>query len=234
MSHPGAYRASSTALIEFDVDAAVVQAWAIDGYINDEGGLDREKVRARLLEVVQQAKVIRSTERGRNAITRGAIVNAVLPSLPDPDELDGQDAVNARLVRAKLDTFLWNETKPDANSILQRMVGYGMGNGYVLLRTKVGREGNQIDAAYVTDSMALIKEDLVNPDSQALERKASQVRRNLEMLMTRQPESAQQLVRIHDRNLKSILEAGHTQLALTADAVTTAANGADDSGDQDE
>jgi len=218
---------------EFDVEVAMVAAFAADGYLKeDASGVDMEKVRSRMLEVLLNSKVTRTSDRTAKATTRGVLTREVLPSLPSPDKMTGADAVNAKAVRVEADKKIWNETRPDGP--LQRKLGISAGNGYMMLRTKVDLEGNTIDAVYISDGMQLIQEDLLTPTSVGVDRKAQQAQRIFEMVQTRHPDQAAKIAKTYHAQLKSITEAGFRRLMLTAEAVSTAANGHADDDPEDE
>jgi hypothetical protein len=205
----------STVPDQDSLDEAYAAAFEGDGYSQSDGSINKEKVRSRIFDVLRGRKVTGPTisERAEKAVTRGQMVAAVFPNLPDPDESD-----LAFEVWKRIDSYLWGECKADAGSAVQRLIGSEMGNGYVLCRTRVGRD--QTLATYITDNFQALERDYIGPDTAALERAIMRVVRNRELIITRQPQNSKRVARGLDRFLRAQLTATHERLALTAQSVT--------------
>jgi hypothetical protein len=201
------------------IDRAVHEAYAAEGYLQDDGSRDQVKVREHMFEVLRTRKVLGLKERKDKAVTRGAMVELVFPHLSGPATFtESEDPQLALAAWDKIDAMLWSEAAPRASSALQRLVGYGMGNGYVLCRTTVGND--QVPASYVTDVLACIEVDFIKPDNDALARKVDTVVKNREMLILRQPQNGARFLKSLDTKMKDIGSAAHNQLALTVSSVT--------------
>jgi hypothetical protein len=204
------------------IEEGVDRAFAADGYVLVDGGRDVAKVRERIFEVLRPHKVMGPDERNAKAVTRGAMVEQVFPNLPRPDFTGERDPLLASDVWNKIDSILWGETVPNAGKPLQRLIGLNMGNGYVLCRTKVGRD--QVSASYITDNVKCIEQDFIRPDNDALERKIRSIVANREMLILRQPENADRWLKGFDRHLRTIGATAREQLTLAIEATTASAD----------
>lgn len=201
------------------IDNAVLAAYATEGYLTEDGK-DTERVRAQMLEVLRDRKVLSFSEREDKAVTKGAMTEKVFPSLPGPADFGEQDDPQlAKAVWDKIAAALWTEARPSASGALQRLVGVSMGNGYVLCHTKIGND--QTPASYITDDRTCIERDFIDPDNKALKRKADSIVANRELLILRQPKNAKRWARNFDLAVKSLAAASHDQLALTVAAATS-------------
>lgn len=197
----------------------VSAAYEAEGYVLPNGLIDLAKVRERMFDVLAPRKVISKQERGSNAVTRGAMVGQIFPSLPGPDAFsEAEDPQLAQAIWDKIDTNLWGMATTSAGSALQRLIGINMGNGYVLCRTRITKD--QTSAVYITDNSECIELDFIRPDNQALERKLRTVTKNREMLVYRQPHNAKRYGRRFDSVMKSITSAAMTQLAQAIESAT--------------
>ena len=202
------------------IDTGVHAAFSAEGYVQEDGSKDSSKLRERMFEVLRPRKVINHRERGDKAVTRGEMVAQVFPSLPGPEhftEHDNPDLTEA--VWNKIDGILWSEAAPRHSAPLQRLVGLNMGNGYVLCRTKVGKD--QTPAVYISDNVHCIERDFIKPDNDSLAAKLETVRRNREMLILRQPQNAKRYAHSFDQHVKAIGTAAHEQLTLAIESVAT-------------
>lgn len=201
------------------VEQAVLAAYAADGYLTADGKKDGVKVRATMFELLSKRKVLNKNERKAKAITHGEMVKKVFPSLPDPDTFGDQpEPLLASDIWDQVDKDLWQHTATSPSSSLQKAVVSGMGNGYVLVRTLLGND--KVRASYITDSLALIEDDLATPAGLAQARAAARYAGVLEMLALRQPQHAKRFLHSHDARMKSVMVAGHDRLALAAEAAT--------------
>jgi hypothetical protein len=204
---------------KLEVDAAVYAAFVADGYVMDDGAPDKAKVREHMLELLRPRKVTSWAERGSKAVTRGEMVKTVFPSLPGPDLwADQPNPALAEKVWSEIDSYLWTETRPSSTSALQRLVGFSMGNGYVLCRAKIG--DNRTNAVYVTDNRQCIDRDYVKAEVDALERMVGRLVGNREMLIIRQPEHGAHYLRAFNTSLKHLQLTGASRLQQALMAAT--------------
>lgn len=210
----------SDALSKAMVDQGIHKAYEREGYLKEDGTLDQQKVREHLYATVAKAKVLSKKDRTEQAITRGALIAEAFPNLPGPDAWNEEDnpTLAMEVYNKIAREYVWAPTKPAADGLVQRMVGMNMGNGYVLCRTKVGK--NQVPAVYVTDDLGCIQQDYASPDNKALAAKVTSVTKNREMLLIRQPQNGKKFLREYDATLKAAIEAAHNQLELTLESVT--------------
>jgi hypothetical protein len=204
------------------IDKAVYEAFVREGYVKQNGDRDVTRMCARIFEIVAQDKVLGKRERETKATRRGDLVAQVFPSVPGPDtidELDERDRPLAEAVYRKIAADTWAETRSAADSRVQRMVGVNMGNGYVLCRTKVGKD--RIDAVYITDVLECIRLDFTRPDNASLDRRIHTSTRNREMLILRQPHNAKAYATEYDKTLRNALTEAQNQLALTMVSVSS-------------
>lgn len=201
------------------VDQAVFDAFKHEGYITDDGTRDMTKLRERIFQVIARDKVLDKKERHDKATTRGDLVAQAFPNLAGPESWSDQpDPALAEAAYKAIDMkFVWGEAKVNARSPLQRMVGMNMGNGYILCRTKVGKD--EVPAVYITDNVACIQEDFVRPDNDSAARKFEAVTENREMLVIRQPHNAPRYVKEYSRTMRGAVAAGVDRLQLTMESV---------------
>ena len=205
-------------------------AYEAEGYILPDGIKDNTKVRERIVEVLSAHKVLAWADRDSLAITRGALVQEVFPSLTGPDGFgDADDPQLALAVWTAIDGNIWNELRPGAACPIQKMVGLRMGNGYVLIRCQIGVD--RVGAAYITDDLKCIERDLLGPDNAALTRLLDRLVGTRSMLILRQPDNAGRYAKGLDRHLKALSAATHDQLQLAIEASTS--SGGEDEGEGD-
>lgn len=215
------------------IDQGVFAAYGAETFLLEDGRKDTAKVRQTVFEVVRPHKVLSKREREANAITRGEVVAQVFPSLLGPDRFsEADDPQLARAVWLKIYSDLWSHLQPGANGAVQQLVGQAMGNGYVLVRTKIG--ANNTDAVYVTDDRACIDLDLLGPEYQSFQRKFNTVTGTREMLVHRQPANAKRYAANFDRQVKALGTASHDRLALAVDASVNGEAAPDDDDEADE
>jgi hypothetical protein len=234
---------SDTVLRE-KISRGVLEAYKTEGYVKEDGSQDPAKVREVMYELLRTAKVINRRERPEKAITRGTLVEKIFPHLAqqktaltegtDEEPSDGaaENLVIFNEIWKKIDTTLWSDTRPNASGALQRLIGISMGNGYILVRTKIGKENTQ--AVYITDEVRCIEEDFVGPDTLSLQRKISDVTSNREMLIIRQPANGPRWKKNLDGQLKALSAGASNRLALAIESVSTNGAGAAEDDDLDD
>lgn len=229
MTRKGSMSSSSIHPWDEAVAAAIDSEWVKAGFTKSDGTRDRSKFRSTILDFIMKAKVLRKEDKLKKSITKGDLTKAVFPGMATPEDID-QDDLLAISVWKKIVAEVWGETKTDAGSILQRMIGVHMGNGYVMCRTKIGTD--KVDAVYVTDNYALIKADNIRPENASLQRKATSAVRNREMIMVRHPDKAKDILNEYVRTLQAALDSGKAQLQLMEASVSN--NGKDEDGNNEE
>ena len=200
------------------VNPAVHEAYAREGYIRQDGSKDNGKLVARITEIVVKHKALSKREREEKAISKGALVAEAFPSVIGPDGFDAAPDLDRPLVEAvykQIATDVWGNVRPAADAHVQRNVAVVMGNGYVLCRTKLGKDN--VDAVYITDERECILADFTRPDNEALQRHIERVTRNREMLMIRQPQNAKKYSSEYQKALANVSLLAKNQLQLTMD-----------------
>lgn len=201
------------------ISQGVLEAYAREGMIKNDGERDMPLLRERLTEHVLQARVHARGERNGKALSRSDMVAHVFPSLPGPDAWDEQpDPQLARSIYRKVSSQVWGELHPRAAGSVQRRVAISMGNGYVMCRYKIGND--QVDGVYITDSRDCITLDYITPENEADARARAVHTANREMLVMRQPQNAVWYAREYVKQLQVALTAAKEQLALAVESVT--------------
>lgn len=198
------------------IDQGVHEAYEAAGYVQPDGSVDLPKLRQTILDIVREAKVLNKKERGEKAITRGTLMARLFPTVPGPEDWDG-DLLQQRIY-AELNKRVWGQVTPNANGPVQRLVGIEFGNGYVLCQTKIGKD--QAPAVYVSDDFSCIDQDYVSPDNAKVERALRNATINREMLVLRQPQHAKKYVDGYRRTFQAVMENGNSQMVLALEAAT--------------
>lgn len=199
------------------IDRSVHAAFVAAGYVLEDGSRDKTRVREQMFEILRPAKVLTKKEREAKAVTRGAMVEQVFPGLPGPAVFDDQENPQlAQAVWGEIDKLLWGMAATGATSMLQRLVGVNMGNGYVLCRTQVGTD--RTSAVYITDNPECIELDFVVPANQKLDRTVRATVADREMLIYRQPQNARRYERRFSNTMKQLSAAASGQLALAVES----------------
>lgn len=184
-----------------------------EGYIKD-GERDQIGVANAIYPLVARARVEHPSERSTKAITKGQLVEAVFPSLPKREEWSAQpDPVLAEDLDKAIRAKVWDLVKPDRAGTVQKLIGTRTPD-LVLCRTKIGTDS--VDAVYVTDNLACIKEDFAGPLADAMRRANRRMALNMAMIGSRLPEHARTFDRFYRQANKRALTAGlaDTQLML--------------------
>jgi hypothetical protein len=192
---------------------AIDAAYLAEGYIKD-GERDHVAVANAIYPLVSRARVESLQQRTAKAVTKGELFTAVFPSLPKREDWPNQpDPELAEEVDKAIRQKVWDLVKPDKAGTVQQLVGQRTPE-LILCRTKVGTDG--IDAVYVTDNLACIKEDFASPLADAMRRANRRMSLNMAMAGGRLPEHAQTFERLYKQANKRALTAGlaDTQLML--------------------
>jgi hypothetical protein len=173
------------------VDQAIDQAYLDAGFKKkDESGMvvpDEEQMKAHVFELIQRKVVPDRQSRSDHSWTQGELYASTFSTAPgadgtDPDRLDATELE----VRAKLMRKVWNLTNPGVQGFVQKRLG--VEGTYVLCRGNVMRGLDEVTGVYITDDIDVIMSDSVDPQVEALVRKANTLRKHVEMIGTRHPE----------------------------------------------
>jgi hypothetical protein len=193
---------------------AIDAAYLAEGYVTEGGERDQAALAGAIYPLVARARVENPQERTAKAVTRGDLLAAVFPSLPKREDWPAQpDPDLAEEVDKAIRQKVWDLVKPDKAGYVQQLVGTRTPN-LILCRTKIGTDG--VDAVYVTDNLACIKEDFANPLADAMRRANRRMSLNMAMAGSRLPEHARTFDRLFRQANKRALTAGlaDTQLML--------------------
>jgi len=169
---------------EDDVAAALDDVYRQEGYVDEDGEPSDVPMKKAAFDIVMDRCVVKSkAERSRKALTRGELYKLVFPSGPDDDA--DLDPVQDRVLN-KLLTTVWGLTQTTRSGFVQRQFELE-DSTLVLCRYKVYRNAHQMQAVYATDNESLILEDAVDKEIQSLVRRASALRKDLNMIIERHP-----------------------------------------------
>lgn len=172
---------------EEDVAAGVDDAYRQEGYVDDEGEPSELPMKKAAFEILKRHSVVKSkAERSKKALTSGEFYSLVFPSGPGAgEESPDLDAVDEKVLH-KLSTTVWGLTQTKRTGFLQRQFDVE-DSSLILCRCRVYRKADPKQAVYATDNESLIMEDAVDKEIQALVRRASSLRRDLNMIVERHP-----------------------------------------------
>jgi hypothetical protein len=170
--------------LEKDVEAALADAYRREGYVGDDGEPSDVPLREAAHNVLMDKAVVKSkADRSRKALTRGEFYTVLFPNGPDDDA--DLDPVQDRVLNKLLST-VWGFTQTTRSGYLQRQFEADE-SSLVLCRCQVYRKADARQAIYATDNEALILEDAVDKEIKSLVRRASALRRDLNMILSRHP-----------------------------------------------
>jgi hypothetical protein len=189
------YEASAAAIIEryeqaeVEFEAAVAAmkdailiendiAFEVDGEVL----ADYDELKRRGAAAVTAALVRSRDERATAGVTPGDLFNAVLPVHTPYDEAN----LIERRAMDQLTRHLWGITQTAENGYVQR----SLTDGLVLARSKVHRGNDPVQVAFVTDNDELIVTESLQPELDALAKRAAKVGAKATMIVTRRPELA--------------------------------------------
>jgi hypothetical protein len=216
--------------VKAEIDSRIESAWKNEGYVLSDGTLDVEKMQDVAYAAVRHRIATSKADKASKAITRGELYAAVFPNAPGADgKFDDLDEFDSA-VAASLERDVWGLTQPKATGAMQRRLDEE-GVSLVLLRATIRRNMDKAPAVYLTDNSTLIMEDSVDQEIKAFERKAENLRKEVNMIMKRHPELASKI----RSELGQALNRAKAELALpTAGQVAAAlpAGGSTDADDE--
>ena len=174
---------------EDEVAAAIDDAYRAEGYIDHDDTPSDAAMREVAYRIIKEHCVVSSkAERSRKALTKGEFYARVFPSGPSDDDAN-RDPVKERVL-AKLSSDVWGLTQTKRSGYIQREFEQDDDDGVktlVLCRCKVYRNADLRQAVYATNTESLIKEDAVDIEIKSLVRRASALRKDLNMIIERHP-----------------------------------------------
>lgn len=187
-----AAQVSTPSEVKAEIDARIEQAWVDQGYVLSDGTLDPEAMQDAAYAAVRHQIATSKADKADKAITKGELYAAVFPKGPGADgkgdQLDEYDSA----VMSALERDVWSLTQPKSSGAMQRRLEEE-GSTLILLRATIRRKLDKAVAVYLTDNATLIMEDSVDQEIKAFERKAENLRKELNMIMKRHPELASKI-----------------------------------------
>jgi hypothetical protein len=164
------------------------------GYVTPEGERDPQAMHDAAYKVVRKCVATSKEDKAEKAITKGELYAAVFPNGPGADGTDEQELDEYdRAVFRQLERDVWSLMQAKAGGSVQKRLGEE-GSPLILCQAKIRRNLNPAPAVYLTENPTLIMEDCVDKEVKAFERKAENLRKELEMVMGRQPELAARIM----------------------------------------
>lgn len=201
-----------------EISARVDDAWANEGYVTEDGDRDPKAMHDAVFRVVRKRVATSKEDKAEKAITKGELYAAVFPNAPAGD--GGYDQLDEfeKAVYDRIERDVWSLTQPKHGGAIQKRLGEE-GVKLVLCRVTIRRPLDKAQAVYLTESPTLIMEDSVDQEIKSLERKAENLRKQLDMVLKRQPELAPRILgRLNqgmNRTQAELAFPDHTQPKLT-------------------
>jgi hypothetical protein len=173
---------------EDEVTRRILDAYESAGHVDVDGEIDEAARNEAVYEyIVGSAVVTSKDEKGKNALTRGDLYTGAFPDGPGAKgDVDALDAVD-REAFERLVSVVWGLTQTARSGWVQRRLEADTEHDYVLCRAKIHRPADKLLAVYVTENESLIMEDAVDKEIKSLVRRATTVRRDLDMILDRHP-----------------------------------------------
>ncbi len=179
-------------VVKKEIEARVDQAWDAAGYMTDEGLRDTRAMLEATYEEVVKHVADSKEEVAEKAITRGELYAAVFPGAPGTDGAGDPVDEFDMAVAEHLERDVWSLTQPKSEGAIQKRLGED-GLTFLLCREKIRRNLDKADAVYLTDNPQLILETFVDKEVKAYERKAANLKKQLEMVTKRHEELTAQV-----------------------------------------
>jgi hypothetical protein len=209
-------------VIKKEIDDRIDQAWEAAGYMTADGLRDPKEMQEAAYEEVIQHVANTKEEVAKKAITRGELYAKVFPEGPGADGSDEPLDEFDELVRSGLERDVWSLTQPKAEGALQKRLGEEKST-LILVQEKIRRGLDPAVAVFVTDNPTLIMEGVVDKEVKAYERKAANLRKQLEMVTKRHDELSAQVnsrVRLAQSKTKAELNLAKSDTGELTESVT--------------
>jgi len=172
------------------VEAKLKHCYAIEGYVHSDGSINEEALFDAAYEVITAKEVTTKDDKNSPAksTTRDELFAVLFPNGPGADGTDPVDLgeVDAAVYK-KLNRDCWSLTQDGPNGKIQRRLD-DEGSSLVLCRSSMMRGVNRQTGVFVTDTAQFILGDNLKKELDALQKKAENVQRRVEMLTDRHPE----------------------------------------------
>lgn len=179
-------------VVTAEIEARIDAAWVREGYVTQDGERDPKAMQDAAYQAVRHRIATSKADKADKAITKGELFAAVFPNAPGADGKGDQLDEYDRAVFAQLERDVWSLMQAKPSGAIQKRLGEE-GSTLVLLQATVRRKLDKAQAVYLTDNVALIMEDSVDKEIKSFERKAENLRRQLDMIVGRHPELASRI-----------------------------------------
>lgn len=179
-------------VIKKEIEDRIDQAWETAGYMTDDGLRDAKAMQEAAYEEVIKHVANSKEEVAKKAITRGELYAMVFPNGPGADGSEDSLDEFDEAVRSALERDVWSLTQPKAEGALQKRLGEE-NSTLLLVRENIRRGLDPAVAVFLTDNPTLIMEGVVDKEVKAYERKAANLRKQLEMVTKRHDELSAQV-----------------------------------------
>ncbi len=172
---------------EDEVSARIADAYQAESYVDSDGEPSELARNEAVYKVIVDSGVVASkNEKGRKALTRGELYTRVFQHGPGAQGgVDDLEPVE-RAAFDRLVSDVWGLTQTARTGWIQRRLEAD-DSSLVLCRAKIHRPADKLLAVYLTDNESLIMEDAVDKEIKSLVRRASSVRKDLNMILDRHP-----------------------------------------------
>jgi hypothetical protein len=178
--------------VDAEIKRRIDAVWASHSYVTDDGERDAKKMHEAAFQAVRNRIATSKTDKQEKAITKGELYAAVFPHGPGADGNGDPVDEYDRAVFHALERDVWSLTQAKHSGAIQHRLGEE-GSSLILCHATIRRNLDKAQAIYLTDNGVLIMEDSVDKEIKALERKAENLRRQLEMVIDRHPELASRI-----------------------------------------
>jgi len=178
--------------VKKEIEARVDQAWDAAGYMTDDGLRDTQAMQDAAYEVIIKHVANSKEEIAEKAVTRGELYAAVFAGAPGTDGMGDPIDEFDREASEQLERDVWSLTQPKSEGALQKRLGED-GSSLVLCRENIRRKLDKAQAVYLTDNPLLIMEAVVDKEVKGYERKAANLKKQLEMVTRRHEELRSQV-----------------------------------------
>lgn len=180
-------------VVEREIESRVDQVWADAGYLNEEGQHDTQAMHDAAYDAVRTRIVTSKADKAEKAITKGELYAAVFPQGPGADGRGDPVDEYDKKVAERLERDVWSLTQAKHSGTIQKRLGEE-NSSLILCQATIRRKLDKAPAVYLTDNPRLIMEDSVDKEVKALEKKAENLRRQLEMVLHRHPELSNEVL----------------------------------------
>lgn len=175
--------------IDKEIKRRTTLAYEAQGFVDDDGDVDPKKMQDAAYKILRTRVANSRVEKAEKAITKGELYAAVFTKGPGADGNDHLlDEFDAK-VFATLEREVWGLMQAKPSGAMQRRLT-DEGSTLVVLQDTIRRNMDKAPAVYLSDNTLLIKEDGLDKEIKALERKTQNLRKQLDALLVSHPELA--------------------------------------------